>query len=254
MDTNAYFKRIGYHGTGRAGAAELHALQRAHLFSVPFENLDIHLGRPIRLEEAALFDKIVTRRRGGFCYELNGLFARLLENLGYQVRMLSATMPEEGGAYSHEYDHLALEVYAPDEPQAAWLVDVGFGDGPLAPLRMDDPSEQAVERGVFQFRADGEYQQLWERGRDGDWSMRYRYIRRPRAFTEFFDMCHYHQTSPESMFTQKRLISLYTPTGRATLANQTLILTDLEGHREERALDGEEAYRQELKERFGVLL
>lgn len=258
MDISTYLKRIRYSGPRAANAAVLRGLHRAHLFAVPFENLDIHLGRPIRLEEEALFDKIVMRRRGGFCYELNGLFGRLLEALGYQVTLLSATVPHADGTFGAEYDHLVLEVRAADDPQTAWLADVGFGDGPLEPLLMDDPGEQAQgereSRRTFQIRADGDYQQLWERGADGAWSMLYRYTRRPRAFEEFFGMCHFHQTSPESSFTHKRLCTLFTPGGRATLSHLTLILTDHAGNRKERELDGEEAYRRELGERFGVYL
>jgi N-hydroxyarylamine O-acetyltransferase len=89
MDTTAYLHRIHYHGRLDPTSATLRALHRAHLHAVPFENLDIHLGRPIALDEATLFDKIVVRRRGGLCYELNGLFAALLRSLGFNVTLRS---------------------------------------------------------------------------------------------------------------------------------------------------------------------
>ncbi len=109
MDHEAYLLRIGYQGSLEPSIETLRGLQRAHLFSVPFENLDIHLKREIRLDENAFFEKIVKHRRGGFCYELNGLFSRLLQQLGFQVTLLSARVTENG-KIGQEFDHLVLLV------------------------------------------------------------------------------------------------------------------------------------------------
>src|SRR5512147_1356301 len=135
MDVQAYLRRIDYRGELDPTAATLHALHRAHLLSVPFENLDIHLSRPIVLDQDALFDKIVTRRRGGFCYELNGLFALLLEQLGYKVTRLAARVVGTDDSLGPQFDHLTLQVQCPDESHSPWLADVGFGDSFLEPLR-----------------------------------------------------------------------------------------------------------------------
>src|SRR6266540_1131840 len=105
MDIQAYLCRIHYRGGLAPTAAILRELHRAHLLTVPFENLDIHLGRPILLDQEALFDKIVTRRRGGFCYELNGLFALLLRELGFDVTLLSAGVAHADGGFGPEFDH-----------------------------------------------------------------------------------------------------------------------------------------------------
>src|SRR5437762_14222540 len=99
MHVGAYLQRINYRGSPEPNAQTLRELHRAHMLTVPFENLDIHLGRPITLGQAALFDKIVTRRRGGFCYELNGLFAALLRALGFDVTMLSARVARADGSF-----------------------------------------------------------------------------------------------------------------------------------------------------------
>src|SRR4051812_31453470 len=112
MDIQAYLDRIDYRGPRDPTAETLRALHAAHLLAVPFENLNVAMGWPIALDEAALFDKIVVRRRGGFCYELNGLFAALLRGLGFQVTMLSAGVAREGGGFGPEYDHLTLLVEA----------------------------------------------------------------------------------------------------------------------------------------------
>jgi len=97
-------------------------LHLAHLLSAPFENLSIHWHEPIVLTDEALFQKIVLRQRGGFCYELNGLFASLLRTLGFQVEMLSAGVMNKRGEFGPEFDHMTLMVTLAER----WLVDVGF--------------------------------------------------------------------------------------------------------------------------------
>ena len=129
MDISPYLQRIKYEGSIRPEPATLRALQLAHLTSVPFENLDIHLARPITLDLPYLFNKIISHRRGGFCYELNGLFAWLLRELGYHVTLLSASDAKSDGSFGPEFDHLALLVQCPAEMDIShWLVDVGWGD------------------------------------------------------------------------------------------------------------------------------
>src|SRR5713226_8538960 len=110
MDIKAYLKRINYRGSLAPTAQTLRELQVAHLLSVPFENLSIHSGEPVILEDEALFEKVVVRRRGGFCYELNGLFSALLQALGFDVRMLSAGVRRSSGEFGPEFDHMALLV------------------------------------------------------------------------------------------------------------------------------------------------
>src|SRR5271169_4298248 len=130
LNVPAYLDRIAYAGPLAPRLEVLRNLHRAHLLSVPFENLDIAAGRKIVCDENAFIDKIVERRRGGFCYELNGAFAALLRAIGFQVTLLSARVSREDGSDSPEFDHLALKVDL-DEP---WLTDVGFGDSFLDPL------------------------------------------------------------------------------------------------------------------------
>src|ERR1044072_486231 len=97
IDVEMYLQRIGYDGPVLPTARVLSALHRAHLVAVPFENLDIHLGRRLTLDEDALFDKVVKRRRGGFCYEVNSLFAALLRRIGFEVTLLSARVARGAG-------------------------------------------------------------------------------------------------------------------------------------------------------------
>src|SRR5215211_4589245 len=138
MNIEAYLKRINYSGPLDVSAETLRALQVAHLMSVPFENLSIHAGEPIVLEEDALFTKIVEEKRGGFCYECNGLFAALLRSLGFEVAMLAAGVGKPGGGFGPIFDHMTLMVTLADR----WLADVGFGESFLEPLLLDSRAEQ----------------------------------------------------------------------------------------------------------------
>src|SRR5215218_8366156 len=138
VNITAYLDRIQEGGSRGPDAGTLRRLQVAHLLAVPFENLSIHWGEPIVLDDEALFDKIVARRRGGFCYELNGLFAALLRVLGFDVEMLSAAVWGGAGKFGPEFDHMTLLVKLGER----WLADVGFGDSFVEPLRLDERGVQ----------------------------------------------------------------------------------------------------------------
>src|SRR5690349_12724718 len=125
FDVSAYLSRIAYDGPVAPTLPVLQAVHLAHLRSVPFENLDLHLGRPISLAEEDVYAKVVLGRRGGFCYELNGLFAALLREMGYEVALLAAQFPLPDGRVPIDFDHLVLRVEAPGvEPV---LADVAAG-------------------------------------------------------------------------------------------------------------------------------
>lgn len=251
MDVDAYLRRIGYDGPRDASAGALRSLHRVHMLAVPFENLDIHLGRPIALDQAALFEKIVGRRRGGFCYELNGLFAALLRELGFGVTLLAAAVARGDGQFGPEFDHMALLVEAPGQTPERWLADVGFGDSFRAPLPLLERIEQRQEDGqVYRLERDGERWTMLGRAGAG-WQAQYRFTLQPHDYAEYAEMCRYHQTSPESSFTRKRVCSLATPGGRITLSDLTLIVTE-RGERTERLLAGEQEHRATLRELFGI--
>jgi len=245
MDITAYLQRIDYQGSPAPTAETLRALHRAHLLAVPFENLDIHLGRPIILDEKRLFHKIVERRRGGFCYELNGLFAALLRELGFDVTLLSARVYDNGD-FGPEFDHLVLLV----QLEERWLADVGFGDSFREPLRLDEPGDQIQDGCVYRIAHDGTDWTMLERGEEGICDG-YKFTLQPRRLADFADMCHYQQTSPDSHFTQRRICSRATPEGRITLSDMKLIVS-ARGERRERLLDSQEEYAAMLREHFGI--
>ena len=239
-----YLERIGLPPSPPPPTPEaLRTLQLAHLRTVPFENLSIHLGEPVRLDGDALVRKIVDQRRGGFCYELNGLFAALLRALGYDVDLLAAQVFGDDGP-GIPFDHLALRVRL-DEP---WLVDVGFGRSHQRPLGLDRRDEQPDPDGVYAVR-DAPYGDL-DVLRDG--APQLRLDTRPRELSEFVPTCWWHSTSPQSHFARGDVCSLLLPDGgRVTLNGPTLTRTAADGTRTTTEVPDPLATYQEL---FGIRL
>lgn len=245
---SAYLARIGYRGETTPTAETLRGLHRAHMLTVPFENLDIAAGREIVCDEERFLQKIVEQRRGGFCYEMNGAFAALLRGVGFRVTLLSARVPREDGSDGPEFDHLTLRVDL-DEP---WLADVGFGDSFVEPLRLDLEVEQRQEGSTFRIIEEQGSLHVEKIGPDGQWKREYSFSQVARELGDFSSMCRYHQTSPESPFTRKSVCTRATAEGRITLANGKLIVTRA-GKRSETMLTVAERQRV-LREEFGVVL
>jgi N-hydroxyarylamine O-acetyltransferase len=241
---DAYLARIGIHDRAAPGMDALRQLQLAHLRSVPFENLSIHIGEPIVLDPEALMAKIVGRHRGGFCYELNGAFAHLLGALGYSVHTLSARVHGPSGP-SPPFDHMVLRVDL-DQP---WLVDVGFGAFAHHPLRLDTTADQPDPAGTLRVRtvADGDIDVFLNR------DPQYRVDPRPYALADFVPTCWWQATSPESHFTRSLTCSLLTDRGRVTLSGTRLIVT-VDGRRQEEVLDSEIEVLEAYRSHFGIEL
>lgn len=192
-------------------------MQEAHLLNVPFENLDIHYGIAIRLELDAIFKKIVLKQRGGFCYELNGLFYQLLKELGFEVKMISGRVHTKDGNYGPEYDHMAI-IATIDHRQ--YLVDVGFGKFSFQPLEIKKGLVLHDPQGQFQFEEEQDGYLSVNIVKDGKLYPQYLFQMSPRAFSEFEGMCNYHQSGKDSHFTHKKMISILTNEGRITLNDQ----------------------------------
>jgi N-hydroxyarylamine O-acetyltransferase len=250
LNIKAYLKRINYQGPVAPTAETLRGLHVAHLLAVPFENLSIHANQLIVLEDEALFTKIVERRRGGFCYEANGLFAALLRELGYDVRMLSAGVADAEGGYGPDFDHMALMVTL----EQRWLVDVGFGDSFREPLLLDERGEQVQGNRAYRIVPDGSHLIMMQRVDGVEWNARYRFTLQPRVYADYAGMCRYHQTSPQSHFTKARVCTRATEEGRITLSEMRFITTSEKGGRQERTLTSQEEYAAILRERFGIVM
>ena len=247
-EVRAYLDRIGAERPAVLDADALAVLHRAHLLTVPFENLSIHLAEPISLDEGDLIAKIVTRRRGGFCYELNGAFALLLEALGAQVTRVAARVYGGEGKLGPLFDHLALVVRLPGG-SGAWLADVGFGSNSTYPLRYDSRDHQHDPGGRFTLAGttDGDVELV----KDGE--LQYRLEQRERHLDDFVPTCWWQQTSPDSHFTLSTICSRLTEDGRISLSGRTLIRTSGAARTEqELGADGEvlAAYR----DHFGIVL
>jgi N-hydroxyarylamine O-acetyltransferase len=258
LNVKAYLERIDYRGSLAHTAATLRGLQVAHLLAVPFENLSIHTSESIRLEDEALFTKIVERRRGGFCYECNGLFAALLRAIGFDVAMLSAEVANAEGGFSQPFDHMTLMVRLDHR----WLVDVGFGDSFLEPLLLHERREQVQGERAYRIAPDGNYSILSQRAND-EWKPQYRFTLQRYGYDDFTDMCRYHQTSPQSHFTQGRICSRATADGGritltaaagTTLNEMRLITTSSNGERHEQILPRNEDFADALRKHFGVVM
>jgi N-hydroxyarylamine O-acetyltransferase len=253
MDTHTYLGRINYTGQLNLSSGVLSALQEAHLLAVPFENLDIHTGRRIVLDLPHLFRKIVTMKRGGFCYELNGLFHWLLQQLGFQSRLVMGRVYDgTTDAYGPEFDHMLMLV---DVDQQTWLADVGFGDFSMHPLPfvLNRPLQDMSGQFLIE-REDSEYFRVSRFSQKEKRNIpEYIFSTKERRLEEFSAMCQYHQTSPQSHFTQKKVCSIATAGGRITLTDDKLIVTDNDT-RGELLIGNEEEFCNALVKNFNMTL
>ena len=247
--TQRYLERINYQGDLTPSAETLKQLQVAHLHSVPFENLSIHYDQAIILTEEQLFEKVVGRRRGGFCYELNGLFALLLRDLGFRVEKIAAEVYSDG-SFSAPFDHMALLV----ELERQWLVDVGFGRSFIEPLLYYETDGQVQKSGTYKVEQTGDYWHYLALDSDGAYQPQYRFTQQAYDFPDYEARCHYQQFDPNSHFRKSRMATLPTGTGRITLSDLKFITTTYKGGREETMLADEAAFQKCLLDSFGLRL
>jgi len=246
VNVDEVLRRIRYSESRAPSFESLRALQHAFLESVPFENLDIHLGRKISLDLDRIFEKIVLSGRGGFCYECNGLFADLLASLGYRVSRHSARMTL-GGRVGREFDHMVLLVTLDRD----YLADVGNGQSVREPLPLAGGDASEAEGVAYRVDVHGDDYALFYRQADAEWLPRFLFSTVAREQWEFGPMCEFHQTSPESVFTKQRLATIATPEGRLTLLGNHF--TEVQGAaRRERELTSENEVLGILRSRFGI--
>jgi N-hydroxyarylamine O-acetyltransferase len=245
FDLPAYLERIQWTGPRLPTLATLAGLQLAHVARIPFENLDVQMGLAISLDLDALQDKLVRRRRGGYCFEKNSLLAAALEALGFQVSLREGRV-RRGATRLLARTHLALQV---DLPEGAFLVDGGFGaDGPLGPVPF--AGAEVVHHGeACRVRAEGPRQVL-QVDQDGAWQDLYA-LEPGSPFPVDLEMAnHYTSTHPDSRFVQTLTAQLRTPEGRWTLRNLELTSRDARGARTEPVAEGD--LLGLLRTRFGI--
>ncbi|MEM7297607.1 MAG: arylamine N-acetyltransferase [Bacteroidota bacterium] len=249
IDVDAYLARI-HQSKEPASLKYLRKLHRSHQIQIPFENLDIHYGQKIVLDYQKIFEKLITNRRGGFCYELNGLFYHLLSHVGFDCFLISAKVKnKETQEFGRDYDHMAIVVRIDGEE---WLVDVGFGEGMIYPKK--------IIKGLVQM----DYVDYWRMDTDPDENLilqvsldsnhfrsLYLFTLQEKQVIQFMEMCEYQQSSPQSTFTQKKLITKLTAEGRITLTDRKLKILAL-GEVSEVDIMNEDEFISKLEQHFGI--
>lgn len=195
------------------------------------------------------YRKIVEEKRGGFCYELNGLFCELLGEIGFQSKIISARVTKGNGEFGPEKDHLAILTKIGDEE---YLVDVGFGSFVAEPLKFVLDVEQKDATGTYLIKKhDENYFQIIKKDRE-NWLDEYLFTTIKRDLSAFAEMCNFHQTSPESHFTRNKICSLMTAVGRKTLTGNKFIETK-NGERSESPVNSEDEFNQILEREFHIM-
>lgn len=220
LDLDRYFHRVGA-AAETVDLASLETLHAAHLAAIPFENVDVRLGRPIRLDLASLEEKLVHGQRGGYCFEQNSLFAAVLRSIGFEVATLEARVRPPGATAVLPRTHMVLEVRIDQRP---WLADVGFGgDGPLGPVPMD---------GEISRQADAEYRvgvesngiRVLERRAGDAWSDLYAFSPIPALPVDFEVANHFTSTHPASIFRRTLTVQRSTARERQILRGRTFLV------------------------------
>lgn len=227
----------------------LELLQRLHLLSVPFENLDIHWKQPIVLDTDSLYEKIVENKRGGFCYELNGLFEQLLRSMGFRTRLVSARPYIDEKGFGPEFDHAAIIVSIGEDE---YLVDVGFGYFAAGPLRLDVGAEQTDLEGIFRIINGENGAFVVEKKAQDAWQPEYMFGTHGRDLAEFTEMCDFQQYSPDSHFTKQKICSLLTADGRKTLTDKKFIVT-ANSEKQELTINSVKEFNELLRREYGIV-
>lgn len=251
MELGAYLDRIGFQGTPRPDRATLDEIQRRHLLSIPYETFDVLFGRPLTTDPAAAYDKIVRRRRGGWCYEMNGLMGWALAEIGFEVTRLAGAVMRSVMGDEAEGNHLVLRV---DLPEGAVLADVGLGDGPFDPFDLREGA--FVARGAahrLEAVEDG-----WWRLHSPDWCRPPNFDVHPQGKDEALlsRRCAFLQGDPASMFVQNLICQAFLPDGRhADLVNRALRVYGPGGaDQSERLIEDADDLDRTLRTLFGLNL
>ncbi len=245
----AYLQRIGYDGPLHRDAATLGALQEHHLHAVPYENLDIVYGVPLSLEIDHLIDKIVYRRRGGYCFELNALFGWLLRELGYEVTDYVARFWRDEANPPPKRRHQVLGVKAEGE---MYLCDVGVGGIiPRQPIKMKAGLVHKQGEESYKLERDAEFGWMLHEHVRGKWRKLYSFTEEPQYAKDFIFASFWCEHAPESIFRKAPMVAVRTAEGRNTIAGHEFRI--FKGDRVETFVpESEEAFKEALRTYFGI--
>ncbi len=244
----AYLTRTGYDGALDVSAETLCRLHMAHTLHVPFENLDIHLGREISLEPNDLFNKIVTQRRGGYCYEMNGLFALVLESLGFEVKRLMARIIS-GYPQTRPLTHQVLLVTINGD---RWMADVGNGrTGIIAPLHLENDVPVQQFTGCYRLLTQDGYRFVYQFQDARRWDDGYAFTLESYLPVDYIPANFYNSHSPDSRFVQHKFCTMPTTEGRVTLNELDLKITR-NGETQVTTAASMDEYHAMLRKYFGI--
>ncbi|MEV8533692.1 arylamine N-acetyltransferase [Streptomyces sp. NPDC051211] len=255
LDLDAYLGRLGYDGERAPTLDVLRALHRAHVTSIPFENVYAVLGIPLPLDVESVEDKLVRRQRGGYCYEHVTLFAAALENLGFRFTAMSGRITL-GADKILPATHALLAVTASDDDRT-WLCDVGFGAGPLGPVELADGAEAEFDGWRFRLerRTDVHgFDQWWlyQYGPDG-WIDRHTFTLNPQYPIDYVVGSHYVGSHPRSPFVKRLFAQQFSAARHHQIDGLTWTTTYPDGTRTEQTVEPA-GLRHVLEKEFGILL
>lgn len=250
FDLDAYFARIGYDGPRRPTLETLHELHALHLAAIPFEAIDILMDRDIDLAPRALENKLILGSRGGYCFEQNGIFQRVLTALGFEVEGMAGRVRwlVPANAAPRPRTHMALRVAIDGQ---AWLADVGFGAAVFTtPLRLDRAGAQTTRYGVHRLTQTG-HDLLVETQLKGRWFPVYQLSREAQLEADYELANWYCATHPESPFRQRLMVALTRPDAQHTLVHNRLTVRTPDGGKTRHTLSAHEI-EQCLATTFGL--
>jgi N-hydroxyarylamine O-acetyltransferase len=249
LDLDAYLRRIDYVGPREPTLPVLEALHLAHATHIPFESLDVLLGRPIRLDLAGLQAKLVAGGRGGYCFEQNLLLAAALEALGFEVTHLAARVRHRGDKPLPRTHVLLLVSVA----GASYIADVGFGgEGLLLPVPFRTGSECRHYGWTYRLLEERPGQWLLQSQRATGWGNLYSFTLEPQTREDYEMANHYTATHPDSPFVRALIVQLPTPAARHALRDRELTVDRGGGRIERRTLAGDDEVLAVLGETFGL--
>jgi N-hydroxyarylamine O-acetyltransferase len=246
MRLQHYFDRIGYRGERRPTLATLCALQHAHVTSVPFENLDVQLGRPLTIDAEAAYEKIVNRGRGGWCYEQNSLFGWALSEVGFKVTRLAAAVMRQDRGDASRANHLCLLVNCADTT-GNYLADVGFGGSMIKPVRLEQSEHTQPPFRLGLKRLSDRYWRFWEDLGRGAFS--FDFIEKPASEVALAEKCDFLQNDPSSGFVLNLVVQLRSPLQHMSLRGRVLSIATVSGTESQTLGSGNEIVAT-LAERF----
>ena len=218
MNIEKYVERIKYQGKLNLNEKCLKELHRNHVMAIPFEAIDIQLKRPISLKEKDIYNKVIDNNRGGYCYELNLLFHKFLSKIGFSNHLISAKI-YDSGKFGPEYDHMAILLQLDD----TWLVDVGYGDLFIEPLKLIPDFQQEDTNKIYKIEKQNSNEYLLTESQKDhlDFRIKYKFNTTPKKSKEFYDQNNWKQSSKESYFVKNTVCTIPTLSGRKTIFNNT---------------------------------